>query len=371
MTKPSSWPTLNGPYKSQPTFGSSNPVLRSSHDENKSMNRISRIEKNKRLLQSTKQKVGRKMWNRSSATNSHANTTEANQQGIADRVMNACTLKISEMMTIMQNQLSQQLDGQRQMFEKLEGLVQKASSETQKPQATSLPTAKLHHGSIDKDCWVIWNNPVYDKLKLLRRMKTIKFNEWEDFVERDGLIWRRHFEIKEKFKNNKVQDNKRAYINEVDYICPVTHAKEFLGKTLQKIREQSFKNKEVSMDMLNRMLEGVSKGNLSPYQQDLLFKKKEIVVKPKSKINSPFWWLNLDVYRNLSLLVEMKFLTKAEWDGYMKKVMYINDSTQDEAERAHKIISFGEEIIREIKKKTSCDKWFQFVRKSKIEGPLT
>lgn len=125
------------------------------------------------------------------------------------------------------------------------------------------------------------------------------------------------------------------------------------------------------MDMLNRMLEGVSKGNLSPYQQDLLFKKKEIVVKPKSKINSPFWWLNLDVYRNLSLLVEMKFLTKAEWDGYMKKVMYINDSTQDEAERAHKIISFGEEIIREIKKKTSCDKWFQFVRKSKIEGPLT
>ena len=230
------------------------------------------------------------------------------------------------------------------------------------PPSSHLLHQPKHHGSVDKDCWVIWNNAIYDKLHLLRRMKTIKYHEWEDFVARDALIWRRHFELKDQYKTS---DKKQHYTQYVDYISPVMHAKEFLGKTLQKIREGSFKNKEVSQDMLNKMLDSVSKeANIGPYQQDML-KKKEIT--PKSKINSPFWWLNLDIYRQLSILVEMKIVSKVDWNNYMKKVMQLSDSILVETDRAQKIITFGEDLMKSIKEKTSTDKWFQFLQKKRLE----
>ncbi|KAF0972332.1 hypothetical protein FDP41_009235 [Naegleria fowleri] len=222
--------------------------------------------------------------------------------------------------------------------------------------------SKHQHGSKEEDCWIIWNNPVYDKLRLLRRMKAIKYNEWEDFVERDAIIWRRHFELRDQYKKNK-SSNKKHYTLAVDYISPVLHAKQFLGKTLQKIRQDFFKNKEVSNEMVVKMLEGVSKGNILPYQQDLLLKKKEIQITPKSKINSPFWWLNLEVYQQLSLLVELKIIAKTDWNAYMKKVMQLNDSITEESERAPKIICFGETLMKNLKEKTPTDKWFLFVQK--------
>ncbi|KAG2389211.1 hypothetical protein C9374_014611 [Naegleria lovaniensis] len=228
--------------------------------------------------------------------------------------------------------------------------------------ASSSYPSKHQHGSKEEDCWIIWNNSVYDKLRLLRRMKAIKYNEWEDFVERDAIIWRRHFELRDQFKRDKSSD-KKHYTLAMDYISPVLHAKQFLGKTLQKIRQGFFKNKEVSNEMLTKMLEGVSKGNILPYQQDLLLSKKEIQITPKSKINSPFWWLNLEIYQQLSLLVELKIIAKTDWNAYMKKVMQLNDSITEESERAPKIISFGETLMKNLKDKTPTDKWFLFVQK--------